>query len=101
MSKDFQREKKFKSTKEVYGIDPMVLADMTYKEAEILKYIHAKRMFEKSAVEMFKLPLNSSSYEENIRLDAEMKKYGQAADLAALHLQEIGVDYSKIIWREE
>jgi hypothetical protein len=100
MSESFTRDKEFKSTKDVYGVDPKILSDMTYKDAEILKYIHARRMHQKVVDEIFSLPLHKDCYDRRVELDMEMKKYEKSIRLAELHLYEIGVDYGKIVWKE-
>ncbi len=98
MSEGFTREKRFKSTEEVYGVNPMELAEMKYWEAEIVKYTHAKRKYADVIEKMFSLPLEKELYYEHVALNEEMKKYDKAIKLAELHLIEIGIDYSKINW---
>ena len=96
MSEGFQTEKNFKSTKEVYGVDPNTLADMSYKDATILKYIHAKKRYINILEGQHSLPVDKSHYEEWVALEHEATKYRKAVSLAELQLSEIGVKYSEI-----
>jgi hypothetical protein len=85
----------FRPTIEVYGVDPKVLADMTYRDACILKYIHVKDMFKDATDKSFSLEQNNDNYEELVRLDVEAKKHEKAIKLLELQLSEIGVDANK------
>ena len=100
-SDGLSRVKRFKTTKEVYGVDPVELADMTYKDAAVVMYIHAKKEYNRVCDEYFALPLDGTSYEESIRLSQEMKKYSDAIELASLKLREIGIDCGQIKWDKD
>jgi len=95
----FSRKKKFKATKEVYGVDPMELADMTYRDAAVVMYIHAKREYDRVCMEYFNLPAESGDYSDMVKLSLEMKKYSDAIELSSLKLREIGIDCADIDWK--
>lgn len=97
----FSKDVKFRPTKDVYGVDPVEFADLTYREAAIIMFIHAKREYTKACDRYFKLPLESQYYEESVRLSEEMSKFDKAVELASLKLKEIGIDSSSIEWREQ
>jgi uncharacterized lipoprotein YehR (DUF1307 family) len=78
----------FKGTKEVYGVDPKELADMSYKKATRLKYEYAKAKKKEIVKKMFS---NSQMpYEEVSKLNMELNKIEKAIELAELQLEEIG-----------
>ena len=83
----------FKGTKEVYGVDPKVLANMTYKEATELKLAYAKRELNKLAAEMkTQWDVQSFTRENYARLASLNRKFNElqkAIKLAELQLEEL------------
>ena len=100
-SDGFSRGVNFKATKDVYGVDPMEFADLPYREAAVIMYIHAKREYQRVCDEYFSLPLTKEYYEQSVFLAQEMKKFTKSVELASIRLREIGIDSSSIDWREE
>jgi len=97
----FSKDIHFRPTQEIYGVDPKELAEMSYKDAAIIMYVHSKRMYEDACDRYFSLPINKEHYNESVSLSLEMEKYLKASKLASVKLNEIGIDSSKINWRTE
>jgi len=87
---------RFQPTEKVYGVDPKILVDMSYKDAIILKYKNAKERKKQVANEMFNKTIGPENYNKFIRLDAELRKLDKAIELCELQLEEIGVKTDEI-----
>jgi len=79
----------FKSTKEVYGVDPKVLANMSYKDATQLKLEYANKKYKEVADKIFQAK-HDTPYEELVQLDMELNRLSKAIALCELQLEEIG-----------
>ena len=95
MSENEMLTNPFKGTKEVYGVDPKVLAEMSYKEATQLKLEFAKSELKKLSEEMKKRwDSTTFSREDYARLSALNKKFTElqkAIKLAELQLAELQI----------
>ena len=87
----------FKGTEEVYGVDPRVLAGMSYEEATRIKLEFAKNEYKRVAKEIYELgnlkTFDADSYFKLTQLDVRLKELMKAISLAELQLDEIGADY--------
>jgi len=86
----------FKSTEELYGVPPKVLADLPYKVAIELKKEHAQEKVIETLNELadlYKLqrddPDGKRYYDKIAKLDASLNSYLKAIELAELQLAEL------------
>jgi hypothetical protein len=77
-----------KTTKELYGIDPKVLANMTYKEVLDLKRQAAEHISKEAKEKLFKLP-QIGYLEEASEYNATIKEAKKALKYIKLWQDEI------------
>jgi len=76
---------KFKSTKEVYGVDPTVLSVLPYSEALKVKLTFVRKEYTKA----FNSMVDAPSYEEAMYWQRRMDEFKKAESLCLLQLQEL------------
>jgi len=90
-------KKQFDTTKNLYGVEPKILASMSYTDALKQKYIFIKKYIDtmRDAETNFYKNGGMSYYDFSIFVN-EIKKREKALELVKFQLDEIGIDHRDI-----